>query len=169
MIFYRIKQFYWGIESLFVNDDFELLNKYLNKSELDLFMTLAKSERQHSIRVCNTAAEYIKCNNVLNIDKYIMCKCALLHDIGKSKIKLNIFYKSMIIILNKITCGKFLKYNRNKLIINYYNHAQIGVELLQSIKQEDLDIINCIKYHHDENAKNDNKYLKILRICDNCN
>ncbi|MDR3594894.1 HDIG domain-containing metalloprotein [Clostridium sp.] len=169
MLFYRIKQFYWAIESLFIEDDFEIINKYLNQSELNLFMKLTKSERQHSIRVCNTAIEYIKSNNRLNIDRYIMCKCALLHDIGKSQIKLNIFYKSIIVIINKITCGKFLKYNRNKTIISYYNHAQIGAELLQSINEEDLDIINCVKYHHDDDTRGDNKYLEILRICDNCN
>lgn len=168
MLIYRIKQFYWAIESLFIKDDFKLLNKYLNQFELDLFMKISKSERQHSIRVCNAAMEYIKHNNIKDIDKYIMCKCALLHDVGKSRIKLNIIYKSIIVIINKITFGKFLKYNRNKRIISYYNHPEIGAELLEGINEENLDIINCIKYHHSSNMK-ENKYLEILRICDNCN
>lgn len=169
MSLYRIKQFYWAIESLFIKDDFQMLSKYLNKSEVNLFMKLTKSERQHSIRVCNAAMEYIECNNISGIDKYTMCKCALLHDIGKSEVKINTFYKSIIIIINNITCGKFLKYNKNKRILDYYNHSQIGVILLQCINQESLDIINCVKYHDSDYYIKGNKYLEILRICDNCN
>lgn len=170
MLIYRIKQFYWAIESLVIEDDFELLNKYLNKPELNLFMKLTKAERQHSIRVCNMAMKYMRHNNKFNIDEYIMCKSALLHDIGKSRVKLNIVYKSLIIIINKITNGKFLKYNRNKRIIDYYNHGKIGAELLENINHEDLNIINCVRYHHEDNIDDEgNKYLKILRICDSCN
>lgn len=169
MLLYRIKQFYWAIESLIIKDNFELINKYLSKSELNLFMKLTKAERQHSIRVCNMAMEHIRRNNKLNIDDYVMCKCALLHDIGKSQVNLNIIYKSVIIIINKITCGKFLKYNGNKRIIDYYNHGKIGAELLESINQKDLNIITCVRYHHEDDIGKENKYLKILRICDNCN
>ncbi len=171
MLFYRIKQFYWAIESLIAKDDFELLNKYLSKSEVDLFMKLTKSERQHSIRVCNMAIEYIRYNE-LNLDEYIMCKCALLHDIGKSQVKLNIIYKSFIIIINKITYGKFLKYNKSKRVIDYYNHGEIGARILENINQKDLNIVNCVRYHHKYNIDDigeGNKYLKVLYICDNCN
>lgn len=171
MLFYRIKQLYWVIESLVIKDNVEFLNKYLNKSEVNLFMKLTKAERQHSIRVCNMAIEYIRYNK-LNLNEYIMCKCALLHDIGKSQVKLNTIYKSFIIIMNKITCGKFLKYNGSKRIINYYNHGKIGAELLENINQKDLNIINCVRYHHKDNIddiKEGNKYLKVLCICDNCN
>ncbi|WP_297429816.1 HD domain-containing protein [Clostridium sp.] len=169
MIIYRIKQFYWAVESLYINDDFEILNKYLNDSELNLFMKMSKSERNHSIRVCKSAMKYIDCNNILRINKDIMCKCALLHDIGKSQAKINILYKSIITILNSITCGKFLKYNKNKRVINYYNHPQIGVGLLENIGVKNLDILNCVRYHHNNSGAEKNIYLEILIICDNYN
>lgn len=47
----------------------EILKKYLSISELNLFMKLTKSERQHSIRVCRTAIKYIEDNNIVDIDK----------------------------------------------------------------------------------------------------
>ncbi|WP_459479767.1 HD domain-containing protein [Clostridium saccharoperbutylacetonicum] len=169
MIAYRIKQFYWAIESLFIKDDFKMLNMYLSNLEFSLFMKITKAERQHSIRVCKAAIEYIRSNNIHDIDEYIMCKCALLHDIGKSKVKLNTIYKSIIIIINKITFGKFLKYNKNTRIINYYNHPKIGVELLKGIGQENQDIIDCVRYHHNLDMLKKNKYIEIVYICDNCN
>jgi len=166
---YRIKQFYWAIQSLFRNHDFEMPNKYLNESELSLFMKITRSERNHSIRVCKAALEYIRNEKILDIDEVIMCKCALLHDIGKYRARLNIFYKSIVIIVNRITCGKFLKYTQSKRIINYYNHPQIGADLLKNIEEDNIDIINCIRYHHDNKNTKDNIYLEILRMCDNLN
>lgn len=169
MLFYRVKQFYWSIKSLFIKDDLELLNRYLSEFELELFMKITKSERYHSVRVCKYA---IKCMNTirnLKIDKDKMCKCALLHDIGKVKSKINIIHKSIIVIINAITFGNFLKYNNNKNIANYYNHPEVGAKLLENIKDVDLDIINCIRYHHNKDAIEENIYLDILTKCDNCN
>ena len=169
MIFYRTKQFYWAMESLIKEDDFDVLNRHLNKYELGLFMKMNKSERQHSIRVCKATIKYIQYNNILDIDKDKMCRCALLHDIGKSQVKLNVFQKSITVIMNGITFGKFLKYNKNKRISSYYNHPEIGANLLDGIKGMDLDIINCVRYHHNKNYGKKNIYLKILIMCDNCN
>ncbi len=171
MFLYRIRQFYWAIESIFIKEDLEPLKIYLSISELNLFMKLTKSERQHSIRVYRTAIKYIEDNNIIDIDKNKMSKCALLHDIGKSEAKLNMFYKSIIVIINSITCGKFLKYNKNKKVLSYYNHPEIGAKLLESINTEEcLDIINTIKYHHNKsNIDITNIYLKVLSISDNCN
>ncbi|WP_026889736.1 HD domain-containing protein [Clostridium beijerinckii] len=171
MFLYRIRQFYWAIESIFIKEDLELLKIYLSASELNLFMKLTKSERQHSIRVYKTAIKYIEDNNIVDVDKNKMSKCALLHDIGKSEAKLNIFYKGIIVIINSITCGKFLKYNKNKKVISYYNHPEIGAKLLESINTDEyFDIINSIKYHHNESSiGTTNIYLKILSISDNCN
>lgn len=109
MFLYRIKQFYWAIESIFIKEDMEILKKYLSISELNLFMKLTKSERQHSIRVCRTAIKYIEDNNIVDIDKKRMAKCALLHDIGKLESELNIFYKCIIVFMNSITRGKFFE------------------------------------------------------------
>lgn len=169
MIFYRFKQFYWSIKSLFIKDDLEILNRYLKESELELFMKITKSERYHSVRVCKSAIKYINSTSNLKIDKDKMCKCALLHDIGKFESKINIIHKGIIVIINAITFGNFLKYNNNRNIANYYNHPQIGAKLLENIKDIDLDIINCVRYHHNKDAIDENIYLDILTKCDNCN
>lgn len=169
MKFYRIRQFYWAIESLIKKDDFKILNKYLTSEQLSLFMKMSKSERQHSIRVYKSVNNYIRDKKISDIDIEKMSKCALLHDIGKSQVKLNVFEKSSIIIINKITSGNFLKYNKIRKINNYYNHPKLGVELLKNLNELDLDIIKCVGQHHVENNSCQNKYLKILMICDDCN
>lgn len=169
MLINRVKQFFWSICSLIMKEDFSIINNYLNQSQLNLFMNINKSERQHSIRVCKAALSFIEENNIYGIDKDKMAKCALLHDIGKSQAKLNVFEKSIIIILNSITSGKFLKYNKNKKIQNYYNHPGIGRKLLIDNKETDKDILICVNYHHKKCNKDKNIYLEILIMCDNNN
>lgn len=169
MLVYRIKQFYWALESLFIKEDYEILNKYLDIFELNLFMKISKSERNHSIRVCRAAMKFIKDEGISNIDEYIMCKCALLHDIGKSQAKLNTIYKSIFVIVNSITCGKFLKYNKNKKLSNYYNHSEVGAKLLEDINSKSSEVVDCVRYHHNKEMTTKNVYLEILIMCDNCN
>ena len=61
---YRLKQFIWAITSIFYNIDESVINTYLDYEEKLLFNKLKKSEKQHSIRVCNMAlSKYMKDNS----------------------------------------------------------------------------------------------------------
>ena len=78
---YRVKQFLWAIISFFKKIDDNILEKYLDSKEIELFMKLKKSEQYHSIRVCKDSLKMCEINN---LNKYKMAKISLLHDIGKA-------------------------------------------------------------------------------------
>lgn len=170
---YRIKQFFLGITSFFYKDDIILLDKYLTESEKKIFMQMRKSDRAHSFRVCKEAIKII--NNykkIESIEEKKMAKCALLHDIGKVNYSLNTIEKALVIIINKLTVGRFLKYNKCKRINNYYNHPVFGRVMLEEIGVYDSDILYCIENHHNITSNNmdeDNLYLRILIVCDDHN
>lgn len=159
---YRLKQFIWAINSIFKPIDQILLNKYLNKKEEKIFNKLRKSEKHHSIRVCNKALSI--CD-----DKYInknkLAKIALLHDVGKSTISLSLIDKSVLVFLNKISNGKIEKYNFIKKVDIYYNHGRNSAEILKKYNKYDRDFLEAIENHHYKNINN-NKYLSILKKCD---
>lgn len=163
MIPYRVKQFYWAITSITQKDKMDILKTYLNKNEIEVFMRLSKAERQHCIRVFNNAKKYIRENRV-NIDWNKLARCALLHDIGKSIVRINTIEKSIVIILKYITGDRVLKYN--KRIEEYYKHAEIGGEILLQLGEYDNDIITCVVNHHNKEKSIDNIYLQIISICD---
>ena len=77
-------------------------------------------DRHHSIRVCKDAINISKEKNI-KIDDKIIGKISLLHDIGKGEHSLNIFEKSILVILNKITNGKLRRLDNIKNIDIYYN------------------------------------------------
>lgn len=160
---YRIKQFIWALNSIFKPIDQKLLCKYLNKEEEALFNKLSKSERHHSIRVCNKALDLCEYKH---LDKDKLAKLALLHDIGKITKKLNLIDKSVLVIINKISKGKIEKYNSIKKIDIYYNHGKKSVKILKEFNKYDKDFLEAIENHHHYNKIKDNIYLNILKKCD---
>lgn len=162
---YRVKQFLWAITSIFKKVDSEILERYLNNREMNLFKGLKKSEQHHSIRVCKDSLKLCAENN---LDRTKMAKISLLHDIGKTEGSLNIIEKSILVILNKITKGSISNIKDNKKIDLYYNHPIKGINILSALNEYDDEFLEAIKFHH-SNELHNNKYLEILKICDEKN
>lgn len=166
-MFYRLKQFYWGVICSFKSIDYEFLKMYLNEEELNLFSKLKTNEMHHCIRVAKSAlkfAEDIECNGM---SKNYFIKACLLHDIGKIGINISIVDKSLLVIVDRISRGKIKKYNNIKKIDVYYNHPKIGYNILKPYGYSD-EFLYLILNHHNHDIK-DNKNLNILIRCDSIN
>ncbi|WP_055665387.1 HD domain-containing protein [Desnuesiella massiliensis] len=161
---YRIKQFYWDLSSSFKKIDYDFLNKYLNKDEIELFDKLSKSEKHHCVRVARNAFQYINMNKILDIDIMRIMKICLLHDIGKIGVSLNVIDRSILVLLNKFTRGNLKKYDNMKKIDVFYNHPQKAMSYLRDFKYDD-DFLFIIRNHHNKDVNN-NKTLDILKKCD---
>lgn len=166
MSLYRVKQFIWSITTPFKQVDLDLVNKYLDDSEIVFFQKMKKSEQHHCIRVCNDALDESK--DLVYIDKNKIAKIALLHDIGKIEGNLTVIDKSMLVILNKVTKGKLKKFSNNKKVDIYYNHPKKSVALLKDINNYDLEFLEAIEKHHSIDT-GENKYLEIIKRCDDNN
>lgn len=168
MAIYRVKQFIWATKSLVEKVDTDYVDKFLNRNEKILFNKLKKSDKHHSIRVCKDAIEILKNKNE-DIEVSRVAKAALLHDIGKTEYGLNIFEKSALVILNKVTNGKIKKYKNIKQVDIYYNHPYKGVDLLKEFNDYDKEFLESVKYHHNNEQKTNNKLLNIIKESDNKN
>lgn len=164
---YRVKQFIWVIKSLVEKVDYNFVDKFLNIHEKQLFDKLSKSDKQHSIRVSKDAIKIIETSNYnINLEK--IAKAALLHDIGKVDGGLNIFEKSVMVILDKVSKGEFKKYSNIKQIDMYYNHPEKGIDLLKEFDSYDKEFLDSIRYHHQVNKSN-NIILEVIKESDNRN
>lgn len=161
-MFYRVQQFIWALESHIKKIDIEYVDRFLNEKEKKLFYKLIKSEQTHSIRVSKYMIK--NCNNE-NINE--IAKLGLLHDLGKTRQKLNVFEKSFVVILDKITKGSLRSYNKSKKIDIYYKHAEYGVEILKKIDLNyDEDFINAVNDHHKYKKRQDDKSYKLNLLID---
>lgn len=164
MNFYRIKQFYWALNSKIDKIDIEFINSILNDKELQLFNMLSTHEKKHSIKVAYDVQKICKDKKV---DSMLLLKAALLHDIGKVFAKLSLLDKSIMVLAHNISKGKIKKFSQYKKINVYYNHGKLGSELLKD-KGCNKQLLYLIE-NHDNHKINNNIELEILRICDNRN
>lgn len=165
---YRIKQFYWAITSNLKEVDSSVISKYLNREEKEAFSRLKTSEKHHCVRVCNDALIMAKENND-DINEKKLAKIALLHDVGKGGNPLNVFEKSILVLLDKFTKGKLRNYTNLKKVDTYYNHPLKSTKILKRISSYDNEFLEAIARHHEKSNTENNKYLEIIKKCDNMN
>ncbi|MFL0251286.1 HD domain-containing protein [Clostridium neuense] len=160
----RVKQFFsYAIAKLDINDKM-YIEKHLNDDEIALFNKLSIHEQKHSVNVARDVESECRINLV---DSNNLVKTALLHDIGKIKVPVNIIDKSIVVILDKITNSKIKELKNVKKIYIHYNHGYEGYKILKKIN-EDEQILFMVKNHHNAELK-DNLELNILRKCDDRN
>lgn len=171
MLLYRVKQFIWSVTSRITKEDEEFILQYLNNEEMMLFDKLSLNERKHSVRVARSVKIELDADPAglkeTNLQECDMIKVSLLHDIGKTAVRLNIIEKSIIVILDKITSGKLKNMTDNNKVNCYYNHGAIGYEILKKYGYNE-SFLNLIKDHHVINSHG-NRALEILKYNDNRN
>jgi len=164
MSLYRVKQFYLSIVSKINDEDLDFLKTYLETSELQLFNQLPTYEQKHCI---NVARDVKSTCNQRKLRSKDLIKVALLHDIGKIYSNMNPIDKSIMVIMNSITKGKIKAHKKIKNVNMYYNHGDIGYNLLIKHGYNDRFLF-LVKNHHNNNIKEDIE-LDILRECDDRN
>jgi predicted HD phosphohydrolase len=157
-VFYRVKQFIWGITARLSKDEISFINSYLNEKEKSLFFSLPVYEQVHSVKVAKRVLK--ECENKELQDKMLI-KASLLHDIGKINSGLNLITKSILVLSDKMMPKLTRKFKRISFVDAYYNHPEIAMDYLS---KEDNYIKYLIKNHH--NTLIHDEKLKILQDAD---
>lgn len=152
----RIRQFILCLFSALSLQDLEYIDEKLDNSIKYDFLRLSNYEKKHSILVAQAVEKEIKNDPDLVL-------AALLHDIGKVKHHINIIEKSIFVVLDHLTEGKLKKYDRNKSINIFYNHGEIGYDILKNTRYNNR-ILYLVKDHHNKSVTNDD--LNIIRKFD---
>ena len=164
MSLYRVKQFYWSMVSKINDEDIDFLKMYLEAYELQLFNQLPTYEKKHCINVARDVKSTLNQRNIISED---LIEVSLLHDIGKIYNVMNPIEKSIMVIIHKITNGKIRTYNKIKNVNIYYNHGEIGYNLLKKYDYDERFLF-LVKNHHNNNIIGDIE-LDLLKECDNRN
>jgi hypothetical protein len=159
---YRVKQFFWGLMAKLREEEKVFVHKYLEDYEEKLFFMLPRNEQVHSVKV---AREVIEESVKHGVEDTPLVKAALLHDIGKINSGLNIFSKSLIVILNKFMPRALLRLMRLRAVYVYYHHPEIAIGYLET---NDEKLKYYILNHHNYDIKDD-KLLRIIQEADSKN
>ena len=180
----RIIQFWRAINAKIKFEDKVFIQKHLNEQEQDLFFAMRIYDQRHVLNVAYTAQKIIKTEHILDIDKTLLIKACLLHDIGRKAQDVCLFDKVINVLLAKFLPQKSKQWSEKAQILQsvfprsfwqrrrfamfvYYNHAQLGAKKLETIGL--VEIANIIKYHHSPFNDNMKKELQILCRADSLN
>jgi len=176
-LFYRLRQFGLAITSRMTNDDREFERKYLTIPEAALFDQLPPDEQKHSVVVARRMLSLAHTPQA-DVDERVIAKVGLLHDIGKSAIKLGVIDRSILVAMRRLArplYDKIAQVGRSETALRlsrkfyvHKEHAGIGSDLLRKANTDDK-IIRIVASHDDPPSESDPIELFLLRKVDSAN
>ena len=166
----RLYQFYRAVTASLTEQDRQYVEKYLPAEAQKLFWNMSTADRYHALHVAYTAIEIAKSEKC---DSDLLRRSALLHDVGRTDGSMNVWEKSIAVII----VGCFPEFARKLAQKNngwlsgilhiYFFHPQIGAEMLEEIgMNKEAEIVS---HHHDHVVPESNIELRILQQADSEN
>jgi putative nucleotidyltransferase with HDIG domain len=172
-MFNRIKQVLAALTAAITPQDRQFVDSYLNSETQKLFWRMNLPDQRHVLNVAYTALQLAESYPKANIT--LLMKCALLHDVGKTKGDVSTFDKIITVIGHYLFPNKTKKWSklgRGSKLSNlrhafyiYYYHANRSAAMLQEVG-ESKQLVEIIVKHHETPADSDPLELILLRKAD---
>ncbi len=126
---YRVRQGLNNLSARAQPAGWELVNRYLSPVEIDLFRRMEPADQRHSIGVLRSLL-------AMDVTDTDLLKAGLLHDVGKSRCRIGIVYRTLAVILTAVfgSLPEFLTWQfRESIFTPFYvieNHPRIGASML---------------------------------------
>jgi len=169
----RVKQLMAAVTAKITLEDRRFIEQYLQGKEQPLFWAMNLPDQRHALNVAYTAQQLGSKHK--HIDRNLLIKCALLHDVGKIKGDVSTIDKIMTVIghtvapnwakhWGRLGRGSKLANCRHAFYI-YFHHARRSAALLKTIGASS-QMIEIISKHHQAPADDDPLELVLLRTSD---
>jgi hypothetical protein len=152
-MFYRITQFLQAVRPKLKAEEHAWLNTLLGPAERSLFYRQSLPEQRHALDVAkDLAGQVFLGENLGELDYQNLMKAALLHDCGKSLLKLRLWQRVAVVLLGLFSEEKqaALIKKRNipgKILIIHKQHAAWGKRLAAKAGLND-EVQALIENHH---------------------
>jgi len=158
------------------HEDRRFIAQHLDPAQAALFWQMNVPDQRHALNVAYTALKLAADEH--RIDRDLLIRCALLHDVGKVKGDVSTADKIMTVILDKFAPhwarqwgrkgrgGKLANFRHAVYI--YYNHAARGAAMLQAIGAG-AKMVGIVAGHHEAPAAGEPPELGIIRRADSLN
>jgi putative nucleotidyltransferase with HDIG domain len=172
----RVKQVVAALTARIEKHDQDFLSKNLSKAEAAFFYQMNLPDQRHALNVAYTALELA--DGQEPVDRDLLVKCALLHDVGKVKGDVSTADKIITVLFDTfapVWAKSWGRQGRGGKIDNlrhavyiYYNHATRGAAMLTAAGLHP-QVTQIIARHHEAPAVGEPPELTLLRAADNLN
>ena len=167
-----ITQFWRAVTAQIKPEDQDYLKRHLPLAGRELFNAMAVCDQRHALNVAYTVE---KLAAKKNIDRELLIRCALLHDVGRVRGDMDIDGKVLAVLLHKFfpqlakkfACCRKKSWYPIRVMFVYYHHPWLGRQKLKRVGLTDEAEIIC--HHHDRRDKISSPLLDLLRQADNLN
>ena len=172
----RIHQFMRALFGRLDAKGHDFVRSYLSPAEQKLFYDMHAADQYHAFRVALTAQElYTEHGRTDTAEYLLLTRCALLHDIGRTKGTADIWGKVLGVLLYRFVPSAIPYFTRVKdsrrirgrigmALYVYVSHPYIGADKLRAIGA--MKEAEIIQYHQKKAAPEDSLVLSILKQAD---
>lgn len=152
----RLRQLYNALTADFSFSDVLYMRARLDEQEVQLFFQMGVMEQKHAVNTARTVERLIK-KAVKPVDKKLLIKAALLHDVGKLQGSMKVWHKGACIFMDRFFPEKaqqMASFDEPKgslayALYVYYNHPRIGARKVEKISS-DYRLPILIRFHHEK-------------------
>ena len=171
-LFQRVKQFLAALTARVTANDRQLVSQALSLEESQLFWAMNLPDQRHTLNVAYTAMKLAR--KWPTIDRQLLLRCALLHDVGKIKGDLSTYDKIITVLAHKASprwARSWGRYGRGNKLANvrhafyiYFHHSARSAAMLRELGLEQEAAI--VAKHHEAPAGDEPLELVLLRQAD---
>ena len=167
---YRIGQFWRNMRAKRLSPDLiQDLRSILSSDQLELFLQLPDEDQTHSYAVMNGLRKLGETDQDLMV-------AALLHDIGKTRVPVSVWERSLVVLVERVSSDRAEKYASGspsgwkRAFIVKSQHPHWGAEMAQQAGCSELTI-SIIRGHHEPllalQGTNEERLVGALQKADN--
>ncbi len=172
----RCRQLFRALFAKMEPKDHAVVDRYLNEIEKLLFYRMQPAVQKHCVNVAETVSVIAGARP--DLDHSLLMKAALLHDIGKSGLKISLTDRIWYVLVRKFSSGLAQKLARpgksplmSRLRNAFYihlNHGKIGASMAQNAGLSE-ELVFFVRNHHNTNLISGSEELEILIRADELN
>jgi len=168
----RMRQFVRAVTAHITERERVYIASVLPRRALPLFYAMHRADQRHALNVTRTAMALAdeRERDGARVNRALLERCALLHDVGRRRGDLDIFGKVACVLLVHVFPARSKRWADNgtsAMLRVYYHHPQIGAELLRGIGL--FLEASIIERHHAPAQATDPIELTLLRAADEAN
>ncbi len=144
--------------------DLSLAQRYLTRRELAAFKRMSRADQLHSLKVLRATLR------VEPMASPTLCAAALLHDVGKSRIHLAVWQKTLAVLMLRFAagfCGKLSTEESTGLLrapfVVRQHHARWSGEILRDCASAEAVIWLAEKHHDDAALQAEHEHVSLLK------